>query len=175
MISRSDEPVRNHEKLLDLLVEYSRRLREIATSYHQRKSRALFLGLMVYLFLIPLIPFMYLLVVPNEFEPSLWSSAAKVAIGIGAFSAALVTVLTTSYYSEIRRSRFEMLPLLDALKKLTHRASQLGVHSVQDPDEGLMFDLRLAEADAALEYARWAMSSFIFSPFTNIFSPFTKD
>ena len=62
-------------------------------------------------------------------------------------------------WTETYRSRFELPPLIFALEKLVSRASQLEDRSLKDADMKIIFNLRIAEAEAALEYADWVLRS----------------
>jgi hypothetical protein len=56
-----------------------------------------------------------------------------------------------------KRSRFGITPIISALERLISRAAFLEDHASENEDERLIIALRIAEGEAALEYAAWVL------------------
>ena len=72
---------------------------------------------------------------------------------------------------DLFRSKFEISPLARGLETLVSRESQMEEHSIDDIDERIIFSLRIAEGESALEYADWVSSSALFPRFYKKRSP----
>jgi hypothetical protein len=56
-----------------------------------------------------------------------------------------------------KQDRFSITPMVSALQRLASRAAFLEDHAASNEDERLVITLRLAEGEAALEYAAWVL------------------
>ncbi len=162
MNDASPDRTPEHNQLLDLIGDYAAKLRQTCDAYYDRKSR---LSLTVVIELVGLVAALYYAaqLFESAFGFLLGQETANVA-GIAVLLLGIVVVLAAGLRSqtEIDRSRFDIRPLAAALENLVSRASQLEDHSVTNADERVFFSLRIAEGEAALEYADWVLRS---SPF----------
>jgi hypothetical protein len=175
------EPGRvDHREFLDLIREFSEKSRRACDAYYARKttwSRRLMFGCLAIAF-VTVALFLLAVTVNPEAPPVNWQHDGPAIILkltlLGIMVVAVVYGVWQSW-SEISNSRFEILPLTAALEKLVARASQLEDRSIRDADEKVIFDLRIAEAESALEYADWVIGRrSIWRRFSGALSPSSR-
>jgi hypothetical protein len=162
MSSREIDSLSNeHASLLSLLSEYSDKLRAISRSYYERKTRLLTWGVVSALGSIVLAAFALFALLFEKKEAV--DSAYLISLVTGA-TAAIATMMfvfisVRSFSDRDQVAEFEIVPLQNALRRLLVRASKLESQSISNPDERILFDLRLAEAESALALSDWVLST----------------
>jgi hypothetical protein len=166
-----------HASLLKALKEYSEKLRLISFAHlHQRGKDEMML---VYSLTSILIILMFSVIFfPKILNDIRVSESSQSIIPIITIFAVISGLLWLSLFTIRRRlshvsARFAVLPLHSALTKLVYRASILEGHSLSDPDEKILFDLQIAEAEAAISLSelvlRQSRSLFrIYNAFFNL-------
>ncbi len=168
-----------HRDLASLLGEYAGKLRTDCDAYYDRKTRwagrAFSFTLMVGVgFLLTALCFEPGIIFQfasrnweptqlNYFEGDLRLLVVPMIMATGLIAVAGAVVMFRSR-SELYRSRFAFRPIVAALEGLVDRASYLEGRTQLDSDGRLIFALRLAEAESALEYADWVIGSNPFWP-----------
>jgi signal transduction histidine kinase len=152
-----------HASLLGTLQEYAEKLRNAARSFHERKSRLLVFGIAgsVATAMLTIVSGLAFSFARNLTEPTTISRTVTVAVAgtLAVVVTALVLFTIRSFSDRNQIAEFEIVPLQRSLRRLLVRASQLETHSVSDPDEKILFDLRLAEAESALALSDWVLST----------------
>lgn len=156
-----------HEALLRALTEYSEKLRALSLEVNRRSDRIVVymsLGLATYI-----LGLLALLILSQESR-----SSYILFGGTAALTLLLVSVGARFVTSAGAAVRFELMPIQSALRKLLNRASKLETHSISSPDLKVIFDLKLAEAEAAIAICDWVLERQARLSPLRLFLPFPR-
>jgi hypothetical protein len=157
-----------HRELLDMVERYAEKLRQTCNAYYERRtnwSRRIVVSFLMTGMVLCLALLFELNRLNGPPPPVDWQHDGPgiiVKMALIAIMAPTIGYLIWQSWSAIYRSRFDILPLVAALEKLVSRASQLEDRSVRDADAKVVFALKIAEAESALEYADWVTRSHPF-------------
>ena len=148
---------RDRERLLELISEYSGKLRQACDKYHANRVKSS-------IWLSSLVILMFAAVTAGGFD-MLRRSASDELLGLRLFVLGLISVLMVgsvfyilqSSVASRKQDSFSITPLVSALERLVSRAAFLEDHAATNEDERLVITLRIAEGEAALEYAAWVL------------------
>jgi len=155
-----------HGELLDMVEKYAGKLRQTCDAYYERRTNWSQKLMMLSQLGAVVVGILFLLEIKLNGAPRIdWRYDGLeifVTLALTAIVAVTIGYWIRQSWAEIYRSRFDILPLVAALEKLVSRASQLEDRSVRDADAKVVFALRIAEAESALEYADWVTRSHPF-------------
>lgn len=147
----SDESdTEQHEILLRFMTEYSEKLRALSLEIDRKNDRiALYmtLGSALYVFAVTFLIFLS--------QENRWSYTLVGVVAL--FSLLFASVGIRFITSAGAAVRFQLMPIQSALRKLLNRTSNLEAHSISSPDLKIIFDLKLAEAEAAIAICDWVL------------------
>ena len=144
--------VQQHAELLQALTDYSEKLNAISKFHVERKEK-LRTALSVFVALVGVAAAALTFAVDRVDR----LPTGTIAV-LGMFILGVLGAISVAFSTQMQRRElinFQLRPLQVALRRLIVRASQLEEHAATSNDESILFDLRLAEAEAALELSEW--------------------
>ena len=146
---------RDHDRLLELITEYAGKLRALCDGYSNKfheGNRHIAIWATGSGFCTSLLILAWL----SDHGNLLRNEDNWVNVVVGGIAVAASSWLL-GYLAWLRplmvRERFSITPFISAMEKLVSRAAFIEDHSLGSEDERLLFSLKIAEGEAALEYA----------------------
>ena len=148
--NKTEATTEDLDKVMQLLTEYTDKLRAICEEKEESRFRRLQMMSMSMIVLMSVLMSVMFLIMREGFGSQSQSFTLPLLILVGGVTFAAFFFLTTTMSSRRLRYSFQAKQIALTVEKLISLASQYSEHSTRKIADKFEFDLRVAEAEAAL-------------------------